>query len=95
MNITDQSQKLLDAHYSGKMSIRQFLHALNRLITVRTEEPTIIDDLGDGQRLIQTTDAKLIPKIIDSDAKIIAKSYDDNGFINKVRAIVSEGEDVL
>ncbi|WP_042224137.1 hypothetical protein [Oceanobacillus manasiensis] len=90
MNFAKQAQALLNRHYNGELSTNQFLHQLNRLITVRKDEPTVVTEVSDSLYLLQTTDAHIIPALLNSDGEIIAKSYDVNGFVDKVRAVVDE-----
>ncbi|MCM3732738.1 hypothetical protein M3196_13875 [Fictibacillus nanhaiensis] len=90
MNIRTQMKRLLTAHREGKLSMGQFLHRLNRLITTRKDEPTILEEVEPGLHLIETTDARLIASIIDSDAKVHAKQKDANGFTSQIRVTVTD-----
>lgn len=90
MNIKTHAKRLLSAHREGKLSMGQFLHRLNRLITTRKDEPTILEEIEPGLHLIETTDARLIASILDSDAKVYAKQYGANGFTNKIRVTVND-----
>jgi hypothetical protein len=89
MNIKRQAKRLIEEHRKGQLSTNQFIHRLNRIVTVRREEPTVIAEIGSELWLIESTDARMIPNILDSDAEIKARSKDINGFTSKVRAIVT------
>ncbi|MFC7062753.1 hypothetical protein [Halobacillus seohaensis] len=92
MKIESQAKQFLDEHYDGRLSTLEFLHRLNRLVTVRKEEPTVTYEIDDGKWIIQTMSPKVIPNVLNSDAEINAREYDDNGFMREVRAIVSTRE---
>jgi hypothetical protein len=92
MDIKSEAKRILEVHQKGQLSTNQFLHQLNRLVTVRREEPTVIAEIGSGLWLIESTEARMIPNIIDSDSEIKARSKDTNGFTSKVRALVTKGE---
>jgi YbbR domain-containing protein len=90
MNIKTHAKRLLQAHREGKLNTGQFLHRLNRLITVRKDERTIIEEIEPGLYLVETTDARLIASIIDSDAKIHARQKDENNFTSKIRVTATD-----
>ena len=85
------SKALLDDHYTGILSTQQFLHSLSAVIAESDEEITVITRHR-GKRLIQTTDPIVIADITTSDAEIVAKEYDTNGFVCKLRALVTDNE---
>jgi hypothetical protein len=92
MDIKFEAKRILEMHRNGQLSKNQFLHQLNRLITVRREEPTVIAEIESGRWLIESTDARMIPTILDSDSEINARAKDVNGFSSKVRAVVTNSE---
>lgn len=92
MNTIAKARNLTEQHYKGEVSTAEFLHRLNREITVRADEPTITYELLDGRWLLQTTDARVIPNVLNSDAAIDAREFDANGFTRKLRAIVTTQE---
>lgn len=89
--IQSEALRLLDDHYTGKLSTQQFLHSLSAVIAQTDEEITVITRHR-GKRLIQTTDPVMIADIVTSDAEVVAKEFDSNGFVCKLRALVTDRE---
>lgn len=92
MFIKRDSRKLLNDLLIGRINTWQFLYGLNRLLTVEPCEPTIVSQLDSGLYLVQTDDHKVIAKLLCSDVEINAKERGANGFVRKIRVIVTEDE---
>ncbi|SFK12345.1 hypothetical protein SAMN04487936_107207 [Halobacillus dabanensis] len=92
MNTITKARNLTEQHYKGEVRTAEFLHRLNREITVRADEPTVTYELLDGRWMLQTMDARVIPNVLNSDAVIDAREFDDNGFTRKLRAIITARE---
>lgn len=92
MFIKQKSHALLSKLRNGSITPRQFVHGLNRLITVRKPEPTTVTKLDAGLYLVQTNDHELVAKLLGADVEVSAQSRDSNGIVDKLRVIVTDEE---